>query len=140
MTEMEILSDTAHECQGHLKLVPMPRISRSCLCPFRASSAATHNMMLFVQQSSTPTAHICTLIFLSLCSEPAPVPHLNTEPLAIAKEHRRAGVPTQKKGWGAKQPTCSQMAEMCPKHFSICVPEIKSDLALPLNIKLKTQC
>lgn len=121
----------AHGCQCHLKLVSakpgtraqdFPSLPCHILCPFRASSSARHNMTLFVQQSSTPTAHICILILQkahSPCSEPAPVALCNAEPIAVAKEHRRKAT----KGWEAKPLTCLQMAEMCPETIHYLCPQ-----------------
>lgn len=110
------------QCQAWHPCPGFPISALPYLCPFRASSSATYNMTLFVQQSSTPTAHICILILQkahSPCSEPAPVALCNTEPTAVAKEQRRKAT----KGWEAKPLTCLQMAEMCPETILYLCPK-----------------
>lgn len=121
---MEILSDMAHGCQCHLKLVSAKPVT--CTQDFPSLPCHVYALSeLQVQQRTTwpllcsDLAHLqhtsafwfCKKHILSPCSEPAPVPHLNTEPTAVAKEHRTKAT----KGWETKLLTCLQVAEMCPE-------------------------
>ena len=143
MTQVEIPSDMAHGCQCHLKLWYLcpgfPISALPCLCPFRASSSATPNMTLFVQWSSTPTAHIC----IRILQKAHPFSLFRTCSCSAFEYWTHCcSKGTQNKGnegLGSQATHLSADGRNVPRNTSLSLPQkIKSELSLSLNIKLRS--